>query len=229
MNAEVAELRRKLTAIEPCPEGAYSFQGRPLMTGTAFFPGGDGLWKSDRRVAPALPAGGVLFLGSDFGDVYSYQHKFRDDESDGATWRGLRKLLHLAEIRYEQIFCTNAWPCLRAGASAIKGGVPASRDREFTQRCEVFFSATLDLMRPRLVVPLGLKPTAFLSFLGPGGPWPWGRANSWQIIDETPIWRREDFTVVPIVHPSMPNRRHRKHANTIDAEAELIRSALAGR
>lgn len=226
MNAEIAKLRENMLAtIGPYPKDCCSFDGLRTMEGTAFFPGGDGLWKSDDNIDPVLPIGGVLFLGSDWGDAVSYE-KLREGNAVGSTWKGLLKIVTLAKIPLDQIFCTNAWPCLRAGGRAVGGTAPGSKDPEFTERCKVFFLNTIELMRPKLVVPLGVLPTSFMASLTPAERSPWGKASSWGEIDPTPVWRRRDFNVVPIVHPSMPNRRHRKNAKTIEAEAGLIRSSL---
>jgi uracil-DNA glycosylase len=227
MNAEIAKLRVDMfDAIDPHPRDCCSFAGLRIMKGIAFFPGGDGLWKSNDNIDPILPVGGVLFLGSDWGDRESYG-KGGEGEADGRTWKGLLEIVSLAKIPRDQIFCTNAWPCLRAGARAVGGAAPGSKDPEFTSRCKVFFLHTIELMRPKLVVPLGVLPTSFIASLTPAEPSPWrGKPSSWREIDPTPVWRRQDFNVVPIVHPSMPNRRHRQNAQTIEAEAELIRSAF---
>ena len=126
MNAEIAKLREDMfEAIGPHPRDCCSFAGRGTTEGTAFFPGGDGLWKFD-EIDPMLPIGGVLFLGSDWGDVESYR-KGEEGKADGATWAGLRKIVKLANIPLNQIFCTNAWPCLRAGGRAIGGAAPGSK------------------------------------------------------------------------------------------------------
>jgi uracil-DNA glycosylase len=225
-DTDIAKLRRDMFAeIGPYPEGCFGFNGRRTMAGTAFFPGGDGLWKGNGNIERTLPIGGVLFLGSDFGGNDSYDG-YGEDEAKGRTWRGLLELVDLAEIPRSEIFCTNAWPCLRAGGRAVGGIAPGSKDPEFTTRCKVFFLRTLQKMRPNLVVPLGTFPTSFVASLTSTEPSPWGKARSWRQIDPTPVWRRQDFNVVPIVHPSMPNRRHRQTAKTVEAEAELIRSGL---
>ncbi|MGB8843806.1 MAG: uracil-DNA glycosylase family protein [Aliidongia sp.] len=228
MNADIAKLRQNMfDAIAPYPKDCIGFDGRRLMSGTAFFPAGDGLWKGNGNIDPSLPVGGVLFLGSDWGDNDSYDG-CGEGEANGKTWQGLLKLLDLAEIPRNEIFCTNAWPCLRAGRRAVGGVVPGYKDPEFTSRCKAFFLRTLELLRPKLVVPLGTKPTSFIASLTAAEPSPWGKARYWREIDPTPVWPCRDFNVVPIVHPSMPNHRYRLIVKSIQAEAALIRSVLAG-
>jgi hypothetical protein len=228
LNAEIAKLRENMfNVIALYPRNCCSFVGLRTMEGTAFFPGGDGLWKSNDNIDPILPRGGVLFIGSDWGDRDSYE-KVGEGNAVGSTWKGLIKIVDRAKIPRHQIFSTNAWPCLRAGGRAVGGTAPGSKDPEFTSRCKVFFLHTIELMRPKVVVPLGILPTSFVASLTPAEPSPWAKVSSWTEIDSTPIWqpRDFDFKVVPIVHPSMPNRRHRQKANTMEAEADLISSAF---
>jgi hypothetical protein len=47
------------------------------MSGTAFSPGGDGLWKAKPQHTPTFPYGGVLLLGSDFGDEIGLSIKMK--------------------------------------------------------------------------------------------------------------------------------------------------------
>jgi uracil-DNA glycosylase len=201
------------------------------MNGTAFFPGGDGLWKPLPGDDLAFPIGGALILGSDFGDVVWYDTQFEHDvayrqEIGGATWRGLLKLVDLAGILRTELFCTNGWPCLREGNDSVKGGIPGARDRDFTARCVDFFRFTLKQMRPAIIVPLGLAPTAFVAMLEPSALAYWFGARSWREVDRMPIGHLGEISVVPVVHPSMPNRRHRAVAKTIEQEAELLRDAI---
>ncbi len=73
MSAEIAKLREIVfDAIGHHPRDCCSFVGLRTMEGTAFFPGGDGLWKPNANIDPILPIGGLPFLGSDWGDRESY-------------------------------------------------------------------------------------------------------------------------------------------------------------
>lgn len=102
------------------------------MNGTAFFPGGDGLWKPNPGDDPPFPLNAVPVLGSDFGEAVSYDAQFERNvdyrgEIDGATWRGLLKILDLARIQREELVCTNAWPRLLEGDGPVKGRVPGGQ------------------------------------------------------------------------------------------------------
>jgi len=224
------ELRNYLKTIAPYPKGCVGLEGRPTMNGTAFFPGGDGVIKRRDAEEPGFPVGGVLVLGSDFGDVVWYDAQFVEpsdwrEELSGATWRGLFKLIDCAGIARERLFCTNAWPCLREGDEPVKGGIPGLKDREFTNRCGAFLERTVALMRPAVIVPLGIAPTAFVASVWPEQLGYWLKSSSWRKIDEQPVAKVNGIAIVPVVHPSMPNRRHRIAVKTLEDEARLIISA----
>lgn len=228
MNEVVSQLREQLKTLAPFPKGCIAFDSRPTMNGTAFFPGGDGIWKSHVGDDPAFPFRGTLVLGSDFGDVVWYDRQFENEnpwrqEADGATWRGLLNLLSLAGVDRRTLFCTNAWPCLREGDDPVKGGIPAAKDASFTQRCIEFFKTSVALMTPTLIIPLGVAPTRFVGMAAPDELAGWKEATSWKHIDAMPIGRAFDARIVPVVHPSMPNRRHRSVAKTVAEEAALLR------
>lgn len=232
MNPTVTLLRKHLSEVAPYPPGCSGFENRPMMNGTAFFPGRDGLWKPNPGDAPQFPFGGVLVLGSDFGDVEAYDAQFEQhiayrQEIEGATWRGLLKLVEVAGIFCNQLFCTNAWPCLREGNQPVKGGIPGARDAAFTSRCVDFFRFTLEVMQPSVVLTLGLAPTGFIAMHAPDELAPWLGAKSWRYVDCMPIGHMGQAAIVPVVHPSMPNRRHRVRAKTLDEEAALVRSVTS--
>jgi len=195
------------------------------MNGTAFFPGGDGLWKPTPGDEPEFPFGGTLVLGSDFGDVAWYENEFKvekpwRDESAGPTWRGLLNLIDLAGVSRSSLFATNAWPVLREGDEPVKGGIPGARDTAFTARCIEFFRTTVEMMKPTLIIPLGVAPTRFVGIAASNA---WATASTWRQIDEMPVASAFGAKIVPVVHPSMPNRRHRLAATTLAEEAALLR------
>ena len=225
MALDQSVLRSRLVELAPYPRGCVSFVGRPLMNGTAFFPGGDGVWK-DRSASGSLDKTlDVLVLGSDFGDVVSYDSRFQvnnewRDESDGRTWSGLLRLIDAAKIARGRIFYTNAWPCLREGDQPVKGGIPGARDKEFTKRCIAFFEATIDRVRPKLIVPLGVAPTRFVGHAAQNA---WSAAHGWKQIDRIPVNDAFGARIVPVLHPSMPNRRYR--TISFEREVELLRNS----
>ena len=225
MNETVTQLREHLKAVAPYPKGCVGFDGKATMNGTAFFPGGDGLWKPQPGDEPEFPFGGTLVLGSDFGDVAWYDAQLESEnpwrqEIDGPTWRGLSNLFALAGIARGEAFYTNAWPVLREGDEPVKGGIPGAQDRDFTARCIAFFKKTLEIMKPALIIPLGVAPTRFVGMAAGNA---WANASTWKDIDAMPLASAFGAKIVPVVHPSMPNRRHRVAAKTLAEEAAFLK------
>ena len=76
----------------PYPEGMTAFPDR--LTGQGFFPGGDGLWRDDAHLNEAsrcaVPIGGIMFLGNDFGTLSSFQQAIRRGYENPPTWRNLK-------------------------------------------------------------------------------------------------------------------------------------------
>src|SRR4051794_39404362 len=71
------------------------------IVGTAFFPGGFGLWNpTGERPLPAFPTGGVMILGHDFHSEAGYRQSLeRGFESPAQrTWSNLRAVLEAAKI-----------------------------------------------------------------------------------------------------------------------------------
>src|SRR5205085_11079262 len=82
------------------------------IVGTAFFPGGYGLWNpAGTYPLPEFPLGGMMVLGHDFHSEAGYQASFeRGKESETQpTWRNLLALLATVGIKPEVCFFTNAY------------------------------------------------------------------------------------------------------------------------
>src|SRR5580700_4815256 len=102
------------------PNGVIRISKR--ISGTAFFPGGYGLWNTQPDVPlPAMPVGGVMIVGHNFdsevGFEYSLNHPGKNLKS--STWRNLLAFLKQVEILPEWCFFTNAYVGLQSGDSAI--------------------------------------------------------------------------------------------------------------
>src|SRR5688572_23127445 len=90
------------------------------IIGTAFFPGGFGLWNPKSTYPlPDFPIGGVMVLGHDFHSEAGYHESVaRGAESlRQPTWRNLLNVLGRAEITPENCFFTNVYMGLRAGTA----------------------------------------------------------------------------------------------------------------
>jgi hypothetical protein len=66
------------------------------IAGTAFFPGGLGLWCDDPDNLPPLPIGGVMVLGQDFNTKATYEVAF-ENGTELLTSTTFKKLLDLLE------------------------------------------------------------------------------------------------------------------------------------
>ena len=112
------------TGVVPVPQ--------KKIPGTAFFPGGCGLWRERPGVdLPPMPLGKVMVLGQDFNNEKGYSKALQvGHELDIPTWRGsgrgrgLLGLLRDANISPTDCFFTNAYMGLRPAESSNKGPFP---------------------------------------------------------------------------------------------------------
>jgi uracil-DNA glycosylase len=70
------------------------------------------------------------------------------------TWRRLYKLFERAEFNPQEMFFTNVYVSLKAGA-APEGKFPGAKDPSFCARCYAFLDEQIQIMRPRAVATLG--------------------------------------------------------------------------
>lgn len=224
------------------PEG-YPAGVLPVPTpieGTAFFPGGFGLWRPDvSQPLPAFPLSGVMVLGHDFHSEAGYRDSLaRTRESETQpTWRQLTKLLGEVNIDPTRCFFTNVYLGLRAGA-ATTGPFPGAKDETFVSHCLAFLTEQLAAQRPSLVLTLGINVPPLLGRLSPQlQPWTLGRGL--KFLDAAgPVRANVTFpasalntTVVALTHPSLRHAsiRHRRYGSETGnaAEIAMLRAALA--
>jgi len=170
-NKDVAQLWQRLEAMEnelrfegkSYPTGMCRFPFR--LTGQGFFPGGDGMWRNDDELSleknGALPQGGVLFLGNDFGILDSYKRLEKKGFENVPTWRHIKLRVKSADIPSELTFFTNAIMGLRVDGKALTQRSWRSM-RDFPQFCEEFLDFQLAALRPNLTVVMG--PHAGIAF-----------------------------------------------------------------
>ncbi len=210
---------------------------RPIP-GTAFFPGGYGLWRVDvRQPLPPWPLRGVMVLGHDFHSQAGYRASMAQghESSKQPTWRNLLALFREAEVGLSECFFTNAYMGLREKVGAT-GLFPGSRDPGFVERCRVFLAWQIDAQRPRLIVTLGRQAPRMLAALFPQLGL-WQTAASFREIDRAGglqlgirIAANHTAAVVALIHPSFRHasikaRRfgaYRGHA----AELAMLRNGL---
>lgn len=223
--------------VEPYPEGVVRPDGH--IPGTAFFPGGSGLWMPNGLTRPPMPTGGVMVLGHDFHSETGFKAslaqgtEFPERPANGyrvpATWIALRRLLDEARVPLERCFFTNAYMGLREGHGNT-GPFPGARDPAFVARCRRFFLRQLDAQQPAVILSLGIWVPRFLAPLSSQLD-QWSRAKRMKDLDDAgPIVHNVSFsgsrlscTVAALTHPSLrgPNVRRRRYDGATGHEAEI--------
>src|SRR5438067_182579 len=148
--------------VPPYPAGIVAVS-QPIE-GTAFFPGGLGLWREGRGSSSEFPTGQIMVVGQDFNTVGTYNRArtLKSEVDISQTWQNMRRVFGLFDIRVECCFFTNVYMGLRA-AGPETGRFPGARDPAFVDRCVAFFGRQVTVARPRLIITLGLEPIRVLA------------------------------------------------------------------
>ncbi len=226
-----------LRTVEPYPKGVVPVPER--LPGTAFFPGGMGLWQVADTLPP-MPVGGVMVLGHDFYSEAGFRRfaAKRGESTRGPTWRNLLSLLDRVGIGPERCFFTNAYMGLRAG-SQNTGRFPGARDPGFVERCRAFLAEQIRAQEPRLILTLGSHVPAVIAPLSADLA-PWLGTPSLKALDEAgyPVVPAASFPSVPghkvtvaaLVHPSIRWASVlRRRYGTLEgdaAEVSILKDAL---
>lgn len=229
-------LSLRLNEVEPYPSGI-----RPLPTtvsGTAFFPGGSGLWREGGTTPD--PRGGVLFLANDLEAQTEYQglvDRGKEDLHD-PVWRNLLHLMELADLRPEQCFFTCYFMGIRA-EDRRSGPYPGAADPGYVSRCGHFLMRQLAEIRPRAIFTLG---SYVPGLLGPLSPqltnWSGIRGLTRLDAESSPLVHQAHFpeagvtaNVAALTHPSLHkadvHRRVYRDTTGHSAEVLLMLDALA--
>jgi uracil-DNA glycosylase len=140
-----------------------------LIPGTAFFPGGSGLWRGleARGPMPALfPDAPVMFVGHNFDSIRAFgKAVLNGGEASGEFWRRLSAILAGAALSPEGCFFTNALMGLKPGSAT--GSMPSVRG--YRDQCAQFLQKQIEIVKPSAVVALGVKAEGFVSHLDQ--PW----------------------------------------------------------
>lgn len=218
---KVLALRGQLP-VTPLREDCRSFVGRPLYTlGMSFFPADLGLYDPNRESIS------TLVLGTDWGNE---QHADDDLKATtykvNATVRNTDRMLREAGFDLNDCFYSNAWPVLREGASKEQGHHPMRDDFALTNCFQDYFRATLDILRPKIVISLGLSSAWFL---GPffGSDWLLGKLRSPSLVktkalDIEPLRVRDGIVFVNATHPSHLHNRDLRHLPNDPNETALL-------
>ena len=231
----VHQLRSAMHSVAPYPTNVLPVP--EAITGTAFFPGGHGLWME--HVEPHFPVGGIMILGHDFHSEEEYQKSLERKKEDlnAPTWRNLRSLLQEADVPLHHCLFTNFFMGLRA-CTETTGPFPGRKDPAFVQRCAAFFLHQVRLQQPRAVVVLGSEvPSLFAPLAHQLEPWRGARLGAIDRAGATHITNVQfttdapPCTVISLIHPSLrhANLRHRTKALGRDAhgvEVEMLRAIV---
>jgi uracil-DNA glycosylase len=206
---------------------------KKMLTGTAFFPGGSGLWHTPPKEMlpsalqanysffvnsklPTMPKKKIMVLGNDFGLKDGYKEVWDnpyENLNSSSTWRNLLELLHCARIKPKNCFFTNAYIGLRITGKGT-GQSPGAADPEFVERCESFFlDKQIMVQKPRLILALGKHSIKFIAGLSPDLA-EWKECETFPELDDSdlgPLVKKVRFnnskpaTVVALVHPAGRN------------------------
>ena len=239
---EIYDLWKQHAAVAPYPVGCVPV--RAPIAGTAFFPGGFGLWNPARTSPPpGLPVGGIMVLGHDFHSEAGYEASLAAgaEPASQPTWRALIEWFEAVGIDPTTCFFTNVYMGLRQGA-ATTGRFPGASDAAFVERCRTFLRQQLEVQRPRLVLTLGVWVPRLVAPLGRAALAPWLEATTFATIDgpdgmgalreDVPLFSGGTCTVAALSHPSFwprsaTTRRYRR-ATGRAAHLDLLRDAISG-
>lgn len=190
---------------------------RQRIEGTAFFPGGYGLWGTEPgKPLPPMPIGKVMIIGHDFGTEKGYQNSLTQlgENLKEPTWRNLLGILDSVPLTYSDCFFTNAYMGLRSGVR-VMGRFPGARSRSFVEQCQKFLAYQITAQRPRLIITLGRYVPSFIAPLSADLEG-WKRCESFRMLDTQgpPVLANVKFdgnisvkaTVVALTHPSLWHR-----------------------
>jgi hypothetical protein len=225
----IEHLFQWMQQVAPYPAGVVPVPGR--IAGTAFFPGGAGLWQSGPEL-PAMPTGGVMVLGHNFDTLAGFERSLTHagENLRGETWRNLLSLLDHSRILRECCFFTNVYMGLIDGPSAI-GTFPGARDPAFVSRCLTFLGEQIRVMQPSLILTLGKEVVPVIAELSADLA-PWRKVLSLRKLDQRsaalayPVafgGVSHPVAVAALTHPALRhlNVPHRRYKSLVGEEAEL--------
>ena len=105
----IEELFALLDQFGSYPNGVMKIPGR--LDGTAFFPGGLGLWNTQpHELPPPVPIGGSLVIGHNFDSEAGFQRSFHHagENLKSATWRNKVPRNHAVGIACSEYHETGA-------------------------------------------------------------------------------------------------------------------------
>jgi hypothetical protein len=127
----------------------------PFIVGTAFFPGGCGLWCGLEHFAPAptlFPETPVMFVAHNYAGTDAFKRLRTKGGEGGFWWRDIVvPLLRGAGLDPDRAFFTNALMGLKDGPSVGKMNAP----RQFESECSRFLAEQIRIIQPSGIVAFG--------------------------------------------------------------------------
>jgi hypothetical protein len=233
----IDRIHERLERIDAYPAGVLPLGGR--ISGTSFFPGGDGLWKEEDSSVD-IPIGGVMVIGHNFDNVKGFQQSLLAGKEplSSPTWRNLLQMLSNFSIAPSECFFTNAYVGVIDAESNV-GDFPGGRSPIFVEKCLDLLAFEIEVQRPRLILTLGAFVPQLIASMSPSLA-TWRGHKSLIGIDKEalPFIPHASFcngavkaTVVPLTHPAQRHlnvhRRYYRGVNGHDAECMMIEDACA--
>jgi hypothetical protein len=137
------------------------------IEGTAFFPGGIGLWQTlkPRGTAPLLfPGAPIMVLGHNFDKVSGFEASRRNgiEPMERGTWLILRRYLQAARVDETDCFFTNVF----VGLQPFKAIGEMKAGDLYEEQCRKFLANQIEIVKPRLVATLGKPATTQYALSG---------------------------------------------------------------
>ncbi len=129
---------------------------KDLIAGTAFFPGGSGLWRGNQSGGPLpeyFPEQPVMFVGHNFDSVDAYQRALLlKGLVDSTFWQNLKGFLERAgPLDPSDCFFSNAL----MGLKPDKPDGPMPDCEGYRPQCQRFLVMQFAIVKPKAVVTLG--------------------------------------------------------------------------
>lgn len=233
---KIQELRNQLNLkIKNYPAGISPIKGNPL-TGTAFFPAGDGLFKEGNfKLKNHYP---IMVVGQDYDNEINFykvaglpnQSEF---ENKNRTWGNLIKIL--GEENLDKCFFTNAIMGLREGSSKNTGKSLAfkndEKSNEFLKENIAFFQEQIKITEPTSIISLGIHVPKFMAHVFPKECGKLSMVNSFSdldtIIPESKIEveaHKRKIKIIFLTHPALyfSNAARRKNGQGLAFERNLL-------
>jgi hypothetical protein len=139
-----------------------------LIQGTAFFPGGSGLWRGNvlgGALPEHFPDRPIMFVAHNYDSITAHARgRTRGGEVDSFFWRcALIPYMDGANIEPENAFFTNALMGCKPGSAT--GDMPSVPGYE--RQCSDFLKKQIEIVHPRVVVAFGGKARSRLRHVMP--------------------------------------------------------------